>query len=151
MTNNKQQTEMNKEFAPYELALELKELGFDEPCLAYWDNNKLFVIDRNSGRIQKNSNYKDIFEGIISAPLYQQAFRWFREKYDLDYSLLPESSSGHKLSTRTFNIVIYKYYMNMNVQAEIVIIDGKIGRYNKREEAEIACLRKLIEIVKQKQ
>jgi hypothetical protein len=29
MTNNKQQTEMNKEFVPYELALELKQLGFE--------------------------------------------------------------------------------------------------------------------------
>jgi hypothetical protein len=49
---------MNKEFIPYEQALELKELGFDEPCIAIW-------ID------------------TIPLPLYQQVFRWFREKYDL--------------------------------------------------------------------
>jgi hypothetical protein len=38
--------------------------------------------------------------------------------------------------------------MNMNVQAETVRIDGKIARYNKREEAELACLREMIKIVK---
>jgi hypothetical protein len=30
--------DMKNEFIPYEHALELKELGFDEPCLAYWYN-----------------------------------------------------------------------------------------------------------------
>jgi hypothetical protein len=29
---------MNKEFVPYEESLALKELGFDEPCLAHWYN-----------------------------------------------------------------------------------------------------------------
>jgi hypothetical protein len=28
---------MENEFIPYEQALALKELGFDEPCLAYYD------------------------------------------------------------------------------------------------------------------
>jgi hypothetical protein len=28
---------MNKEFIPYEQALALKELGFDEPCLGFYD------------------------------------------------------------------------------------------------------------------
>ena len=32
---------MEKEFVPYEQALELKELGFDEPCLAYLKPNVL--------------------------------------------------------------------------------------------------------------
>ena len=131
---------LEKEFINYELALELKQLGFDEPCLAsyYHAGKKLDIAE-----------YVRHGEYTVLAPLFQQAFRWFREKYDLDYSLLPESSSGHRLSTRTFNIVIYKYHMNMNVQAEIVRIDGKIARYNKREEAELACLKKLIEIVKE--
>jgi hypothetical protein len=146
MTNNKQQTEMNKEFVPYELALELKQLGFDEPCLATIDQTDFIHIKGTEYPIRGAMIYD-----TIDCPTYSQAFRWFREKYDLDYSLLPESSSGHRLSTRTFNIVIYKYHMNMNVQSEIVRIDGKIARYNKREEAELACLRKLIEIANEQQ
>jgi len=74
MTNNKQQTEMNKEFIPYELALELKKLGFNEPCLGYYLANTLFI----SNDIVYNST--DI--PVIKAPLYSQAFRWFREKHN---------------------------------------------------------------------
>ena len=54
---------MNKEFVSYEQALALKELGFDEPCMS--------SRDINNG------------EGLIQLPLYQQAFRWFREKHNL--------------------------------------------------------------------
>ena len=128
-----------KDFVPYQEAIELKQLGFDEPCFGWFASDRTLV--------------KEVTEktDFTLAPTYSQAFRFFREKYDLDYSLLPESSSGHKLSTRTFNIVIYKYYMNMNVQAETVRIDGKIARYNKREEAELECLQKLIKIVKEQQ
>jgi hypothetical protein len=144
---------MNKDFIPYSEALELKQLGFDEVCIYHYKKN-------NEGEHSSHPTFEmltpfgknhNILESRVSAPSYSQAFRFFREKYDLDYSLLPESSSGHRLSTRTFNIVIYKYYMNMNVQSEIVRIDGKIVRYNKREEAELACLKKLIEIVNEQQ
>jgi hypothetical protein len=128
---------MVKDFIQYTEALELKQLGFDEPCFG--------VYATKDGYVRKSA-----YDENGDAPTYSQAFRFFREKYDLDYSLLPESSSGHRLSTRTFNIVIYKYHMNMNVQSEIVRIDGKIVRYNKREEAELACLKKLIAIVKNK-
>jgi hypothetical protein len=31
---------MEKEFVPYELALRMKQLGFNEPCLARWQKNK---------------------------------------------------------------------------------------------------------------
>ena len=33
---------MEKEFIPNEQALILKELGFDEPCLAWFTENKKF-------------------------------------------------------------------------------------------------------------
>jgi hypothetical protein len=58
---------MEKEFVPYQQALELKELGFDEPCLMYYDYLCTLV---ESG----------VYE--CKAPLYQQVFRWFREKYN---------------------------------------------------------------------
>jgi len=66
---------MKKEFVPYHLALELKQLGFDESCLGYYLASTLFI----SNDIVYNST--DI--PVIKAPLYRQAFRWFREKYNL--------------------------------------------------------------------
>jgi hypothetical protein len=141
---------MEKEFVTYELALKLKQLGFDEPCLAYWDNDKLFVIDRNSERIQKNSNYKDIFEGIISAPLFSQAFRWFREKYGL-YSWIQLhngyiNDSFYSKLPITFSIMDRKTgnkYYERDIQHNYL--------YKTNEEAELECLKKLIEIVEQKE
>jgi hypothetical protein len=71
---------MEKEFVPYQQALELKELGFDEPCFGKFYHNHLEI-----GGSWLNSEFnKDEKDGNIftSAPLYQQVFRWFREKYN---------------------------------------------------------------------
>jgi ABC-type glycerol-3-phosphate transport system substrate-binding protein len=71
---------MEKEFIPYEQALDLKELGFDEPCFGKFYHNHLEI-----GGSWLNSEFnKDKKDGNIftSAPLYQQVFRWFREKYN---------------------------------------------------------------------
>jgi hypothetical protein len=69
---------MEKEFVPYQQALELKELGFDEPCFGkiYADggSEQLSYPYKNSDQIGKVTS--------CSAPLYQQVFRWFREKYN---------------------------------------------------------------------
>ena len=59
---------MNKEFIPYEQALELKELGFDIPSVSGY-------------------SYADPLELLTNAILYQQAFRFFREKYGFTYSI----------------------------------------------------------------
>jgi hypothetical protein len=75
---------MNKEFIPYEQALELKELGFDEYCYAKY-NRKEFQHNSLGGGINYNDSSYD--NNLISAPLYQQAFRFFREKYDFTYSI----------------------------------------------------------------
>ena len=78
---------MKNEFIPYEQALELKELGFDEPCFGkiYADggSEQLSYPYKNSDQIGKVTS--------CSAPLYQQVFRWFCEKYDLkeDYGIFP--------------------------------------------------------------
>jgi hypothetical protein len=34
---------MEKEFTPHQEALELKELGFDEPCFGYYEDNNLTI------------------------------------------------------------------------------------------------------------
>ena len=112
---------MNKEFVSYEQALALKELGFDESCFAvYSEHDKTRVYDESAIR-----------EGLkIQAPLYQQAFRWFRDKHGLGHMI-----SG--IGCETFLV----YLINKN--GIITIANAKTY-----EEAEQACLDKLIEIVK---
>ncbi len=129
---------MTQEFIPYEQALELKELGFDEQCLACYLADTLFT----SNDIIYNST--DI--PVIKAPLYQQAFRWFREKYDL------RGFIGFRPNIKQFDYHIYdmslsgKEYVQQRTMEEFNK-DPKVGIY---EEAELECLKKLIEIVKNK-
>jgi hypothetical protein len=121
---------MNKEFIPYEQALELKELGFDEECLAHTPLMKLHKTDYNVF-----GELKDIRIGL---PLYQQAFRWFRERYLLHH----EIACGD-------NVFWFRYGKNGYIS--ILSIDTNNDSYwQTYEEAELACLKKLIEIVKNK-
>jgi len=69
---------MNKEFIPYDCALALKELGFNEPCLRHYKSNGSFTIIGRSATRMRGTQI--IPKSIIGAPLYQQAFRWCFEK-----------------------------------------------------------------------
>jgi hypothetical protein len=82
---------ITKEFIPYTEALSLKELGFDEPCFGLYHNDKTFYPTQCKSHEQ--------FHGqICSAPLYQQAFRWFREKYEWQHSIEPTADQhSHQL------------------------------------------------------
>lgn len=75
---------MNKEFIPYQQALELKELGFDEKCAAHYLGEEDDDIE-HKWEIYRNLSIDT--NKCIQAPTYRQAFRFFREKYNLRYSI----------------------------------------------------------------
>lgn len=128
---------MNKEFIPYEQALALKELGFDEPCFGYYEPNGNFGyveshIIKDMPYLAKNSEWQD----LCSAPTFSQAFRFFREKYGLrirNYVFVNYSGGISE------GFEIFKYSKDTIDRVEALTY----------EEAELACLIKLIEIVKQ--
>jgi hypothetical protein len=115
---------MEKEFVDYETTLELKELGFDEPCFGHYIELK----NPQEGLLQIG-----LSDNFLQAPTYSQAFRFFREKYDM-FSHLDKNAYS-------------KYYYDIHNRGEIFFDEEY---FNTPEEAEIACLTKLIEIVKQK-
>ena len=119
---------MNKEFIPYEQALELKELGFNDLCLFYYGDNEALRIYHQS----------EIEEDLIGAPLYQQAFRWFREKYDLFGCIDLQACNPSHWFIRIDKIDINDYLYHSE--------DENI-QYNTYEEAELACLTKLIKLI----
>jgi len=123
---------MTKEFIPYEEALALKELGFDEPCFGYYTDRKLFTFQDENGEAWLHSD--------IQAPLYQQAFRWFREKYELYQAVYADKRADDL--TLLYKVHVYK-------------LDEELSEYAYRwaityEEAELECLKQLIKIVKEK-
>lgn len=126
---------MEKEFVPYELALELKELGFDEISLfcytTAYEGNPLL----HCPHLLLNSQLEGFENEPISAPLRQQALRWFREKYGLHYIIC----KNIQMDGYGYREVILISYMEEN--------ENTI--FKTYEEAELACIRKLIEIAKE--
>jgi hypothetical protein len=123
---------MEEEFVPHEEALALKKLGFDEPCFAYYDMAQEFNFP---GCTMHNRNFINV--KATMTPLYQQAFRWFREKYGMLVSVeFVEPEYGGDYGYKLYYKPGYLY------------IDHWSKGFKTYEEAELACLRKLIELVK---
>lgn len=128
---------LQKEFVPYELALKLKELGFNEPCFAYYHDGFLeFCLDgHNNVCERKNSS----FMRSVSAPTFTKAFGYFREKCGLS-GWVNESFLGNSRQ----GIVSIKSEIGLKYNV------GMTKIFETYEEAELACLEKLIEIVESK-
>ena len=75
---NTQPQTIEEQFVPYEIALKLKELGFKEECFGYYDNWLNYGKEKITFRLGLCKG--DI--KVIPTPLWQQAFDWFREKYN---------------------------------------------------------------------
>ena len=131
---------MTKEFVTYEQALALKELGFDEPCLTYYHENQRLESEIVFIKGSKFWNLPDISE--IAAPTFSQAFRWFREKYGLIGQPIPLCISyPGKVTHYGWSIV-----SNQNS----IDWENEDNGFKIYEEAESACLDKLIELIKNK-
>ena len=63
---------MEKQFVTYEIALKLKDLGFNEDCLAFTDDKSLFLGD-----------VAEYIKPCIKVPLWQQVIDWLREEYNI--------------------------------------------------------------------
>lgn len=70
-------------FVPYELALKLKEKGFDERCFGHYVEPCLIHLINEEALFVETSTLKDKDFVIINAPLYQQVIDWFREKHTI--------------------------------------------------------------------
>ena len=134
---------MEREFVTYKIALELKELGFDEPCAACYGSythktSELFLNINNPVNIETLVREKTGFNRptfYVKAPTYSQAFRWFREKYNIHNTI-------HLL---IINPKIYEGSVKNNLGRVVFMKEFTIY-----EEAELECLKKLIEIVTNK-
>jgi len=133
---------MNKEFIPYEEALALKELGFDEPCFGRYYYKELYPMlnpqSEETELVFEFGQYIKQTEVTILAPLKQQAFRWFREECNLLHIINIDLSDNLKDK-------VYVY----SIEDHLGSIVDRSEEFKTYEEAELACLKKLIEIVNQ--
>jgi len=127
---------MNKEFVSYKQAVALRELEFDEMCFGFYSYNNLtpeLMHCRNREPWMGNA--------VVAAPLKQQVFRWFREKYNLDVTFKKIDYGPESKFTG--------YYFSIYKGNEIIDIHGADKKCKLYEEAENACIDKLIELAKQ--
>jgi hypothetical protein len=140
---------MEKEFIPMDLALRLKALGFDEPCFAGFNPTPFDYDDLENliyPTIRLNFDGEDVVyndfqtetpniwtidSDVILSPTFSQTFRFFREKYDLFTHI--EKGENPKNFYPIIDNVSHKY-------------NPKLW-FDSYEEAELECLKKLIEIV----
>ena len=147
--------EINKDYVPYEQALSLKELGFDKPCYANMFDHSKPDIEHGHNRIRYYSpehadnfnkefdfgaeNCKDLF---VSIPLYSQALNWFED----EYSIFVE----RRVATSVNEIMDIEYYLKSWRFPPIeIVFENPIDAFD-RDKANITCIKKLIETVKEK-
>jgi hypothetical protein len=143
---------MTKEFVPYAEALALKELGFDEPCFGYYVDGELRGINlgiQQLGGVEpyyqrfgfhtlSNHNIDNQKNIVVTAPTFSQVFRWFREKYNLiSYTKIYIITDG-----------VDEYHYEIKTDKIRLHMETPMRTFNTYEEAELECLKKLIEIVK---
>lgn len=116
-------------FVPYQIAVDMKSIGFDEECFSFYEyNGELY---KSEGYYKRRYNVNEHNEVI--APTYSQAFRFFREKYNL--------------SSWIYNSDMINFFYTILQGGRIVKANNSYESY---EEAELAAIVKLIEIVKSK-
>jgi hypothetical protein len=84
---------MEEEFISYEQALALKELGYDDKTIGFYNPtySKEEVLFGEFIEFVNRNNDLD----LVSAPLKQQVFRWFREKHNWIGGIRQLSQSGN--------------------------------------------------------
>jgi len=124
---------MEKNFVPYKQSLDMKSIGFDELCFGFYDD-----IDNNK---PIGGNFP--CDGRNSAPTFSQCFRFFREEYEIYSSI----NSFHCVnSIKPFGLQIDYFVKGIWSYYET---DDEMN-FKTYKEAELECLKKLIEIVKTK-
>lgn len=139
---------MEKTFVSKDIAIKLRDIGFDEFCLFYYEHNKLAPRFGLESRDIKNKSHFRIMtinahkilklksnKFDIAAPSYGQIFDWFRRK------------------GLFYNIIIEKDFIENDIifSCEIINSKGKIIELiNKKtyEEVEESLLESLIDIYK---
>lgn len=115
------------EYIPYEQSKELVSLGFNYEVFEWYDS--------------ETEDFSDVIKDI-PAILYQQAFRFFRDEYDLVGSVLFDYYDKLNMS---FEYGIAKCRKSANEKYKWT---ASIERFKSYEEAELELLKVLINIAK---
>ena len=110
---------MNDDFAPFELAVKLKEKGFKEKCIAYYwekidEHTPSFLVEDNMPEdglcildLLSNHNQAE-WSPFIDAPTISQVLKWLREEKKIFVVIAVNPT----LSTKDKIAYYYQVYFN---------------------------------------
>ena len=117
---------MNEDFVTYELAVKLKEKGFDEECLAYYTSeytlytNKVVLCDDKYLEVAEidyeeclrsyNTQKDRLLRTIVDAPTISQILKWLRKEKNIFVVI----AANPTLSTKDKIAYYYQVYSNSN-------------------------------------
>jgi hypothetical protein len=88
---------LESQFVPYKYSKELADIGFNEFCLAIFnDKEEIEVVSRLA------MNIKDF---PICVPLWQQIFEWFSENYKIEVQIHKYREDAYFLSINNTYLV----------------------------------------------
>ena len=127
---------MEKEFIPRELAIRLKDIGYDEEVFAWTDIYTEHIVHMYATNKSNMNKYKE----VISIPTWQSVFEWLLETHNVYSVVIPTITMHWTFKTMT----VTKAMVEVPPYKHVCACD-----YLERYEARQACLEKLIEIVEQ--
>ena len=131
-------------FVPYEQSLELKNLSFNESCFAYYYHENFIYWIKDSKR-QYDDCKNEYFNRVeIACPTFQQAFKFFRDKYKLEIDFTFHTDYLKSGDKNVYEICIQDYTFD-----KLYLITPLNG-YKTYEQAELETIKHLIKIVNEK-
>ena len=142
---------MEEQLISFETAVLAKEKGFKIPTpVMYKGNERSYGHNNEWGideqRLDGKFPYRN--QQWYSIPTQSLFAKWLREKYDIEINITRMPPEAIKSSFNKGNKRIKKYNMwvwSLNGNPRI---ENPLLFFDNYEEAELACIRKLIEIVK---
>lgn len=145
--------DIKKHFLNYELSKELKVLGFNEPCLAYYEvlgykSPKLrFVEYEEDNPIHNNINFND-----PTAPLISQVFNWLLSVHNIDTCIFRADNKKYLF------LIDYKDSQYYLFEDKLRLIDSVNDKgiydspicYETKQLAELEAIKECIKIIKEK-
>lgn len=128
---------IDKQFCMHGISLKLKELGFNEECLAYYHNHVEPYLVKN-GNFTKNSE-QNLYYDDCTAPLWQQVIDWFRDdkKINIEITRFPNINKWGFVTT---DMTIIPKYLSGDETIKYNNLVTSPNRYDTYEEARIDAI-----------
>lgn len=137
---------LEQDFIKYEEAFELKVLGFDGICLTSY-NPKQELVEVFATALEPESELENCYvtntkigDRFVAAPLWQQAFEWFRIEHGLYSTVFPKKSFPDNYVSGA------EWVVSISGGNGIDLADDGVRNF---KESENYRLKRLIEIVKE--